>query len=248
MACITCWLHKNLVAIALFGLMSFGTYASDFDQLTILTEEYPPYNYKENGELTGMAVDLLLRASKVVGSPIKKSQINLVPWARAFNTAVAGPNTLLFSTSRSPEREALFKWVGPLDEIRIVLLAKKSTIVRPFEKMADITQTVGVVRDDIGEHLILSQKVPSRLLFRSSKPYSMARMLAKDRVTFWAYPEDTAKELLVEIGESLDNYRVAHILGSTGLYYAFSKDVDDSIIAKLQEGLDKIKQEKKPSL
>jgi polar amino acid transport system substrate-binding protein len=247
MVCTIWQLHKNLVAMALLGLASFGVYANEFDRLTILTEEYPPYNYKEKGEPAGIAVDLLLKASQKIGSPIQKDQINIVPWARAFNSAVAGPNILLFSTSRSPEREDLFKWAGPLDEIRIVLLAKKSTVVKPFDKAADITQTVGVVRDDIGEHLILSQKVSRRLLFRNSEPYSMAKMLAKGRVAFWAYAEDTAKELLVEIGEDIDNYRVVHVLGSTELYYAFSKDVDDGIIAKLQQGLDTVKQETKSS-
>jgi polar amino acid transport system substrate-binding protein len=42
--------------------------------------------------------------------------IDLLPWKRAYMMAQTQNQTCVYSTSRTPEREALFKWVGPTDE------------------------------------------------------------------------------------------------------------------------------------
>lgn len=38
------------------------------------------------------------------------------PWKRAYAMALSRPNGCVFATTRTPEREALFKWIGPIEE------------------------------------------------------------------------------------------------------------------------------------
>jgi ABC-type amino acid transport substrate-binding protein len=223
----------------LLPTVSSNALAVGFDKLTIMTEDYPPYNYVENNQPMGKAVDLLLKATKAVGNPINKDQIRVTAWARAYQTAKSGPNTILFSTTRTEERENLFKWAGPIDEIRIVLIAKKSTGITNVAPQ-NINVDVGVVRDDIGDHLSVSAGVPDSVIKRNSKPDGMAKMLATDRIKAWAYPERTAFKHLKSIGENIDDYEVIHVLKASSLYFAFSKDVDDAIVAKLQQGINMV--------
>ena len=49
--------------------------------------------------------------------------LHFLPWARAYTYGLEKPQHCVFSTSRTAEREALFKWVGPVSQIDWVLYA-----------------------------------------------------------------------------------------------------------------------------
>jgi polar amino acid transport system substrate-binding protein len=93
----------------LFMVQISSGYAADFASLNIMTEEFPPFNYSDKGQPSARFVELLINASAAAGNPITKDQINIAAWARAYQTALTGPNTMLFSTTRTVQREKLFK-------------------------------------------------------------------------------------------------------------------------------------------
>ena len=108
-------------------------------------------------------------------------------------------------------------------------------------KPEDIQVEVGVVRDDIGDQLAVSAGIANKVIKRTSQPEGMAKMLATGRIKVWVYTESTATKHLKSIGENLDDYEVTHVLKTSSLYYAFSKDVDDALVAKLQQGIDMVR-------
>ena len=61
---------------------------------------------------------------KVAGSQQTRGDIAFLPWARAYNLALNNKNVLLFSTTRTEAREALFKGVGPILKSNFVLFAR----------------------------------------------------------------------------------------------------------------------------
>ena len=73
-------------------------------ELTYIADDSPPLNYLDNGELKGRAVDLLVQATTLAGAPIKRTDVKVIPWARAYREALAGPNRVLFSVYRMPVR------------------------------------------------------------------------------------------------------------------------------------------------
>lgn len=80
-----------------------------------VTEELPPYNYRDrDGLVTGLSVDLLQRMVDRSKLSLDSKGVQLLPWARAYQMALHQPNTVIFSIVRLPEREALFHWVGPI--------------------------------------------------------------------------------------------------------------------------------------
>jgi polar amino acid transport system substrate-binding protein len=227
-----------LLASVLATLLSYTSAAQDFSNLNIMTEDFPPFNYLKNDQPSGRAVDMLIKASAAVGKPISKEQIHLITWARAYQTVLSGPNALLFSMTRTEARENLFKWAGPIGQNRVVIWAKKSSGIGKINDLTTLTERIGIVRDTVGDQLIIAAGVPDEQLVRNSKPDGAAKMLASGRVKLWAYSENSAIQQLNDIGENIDDYEIAYILKSKDLYFAFSKDVDDAVVQLLQKGID----------
>ncbi|WP_157230863.1 substrate-binding periplasmic protein [Kiloniella laminariae] len=101
------------------------SYAEDLDQspanssaLEFYTENFPPYNYLENGVLKGVASDTIRELAAEVG---EEPDISVMAWPRAYKMAQEKPGRAIFSMVRTPEREAQFQWVGPLHTIRLAL-------------------------------------------------------------------------------------------------------------------------------
>jgi ABC-type amino acid transport substrate-binding protein len=234
---------NTLTTTIIISIFMFATsaFAQDFKKLTIMSEEFSPFQYTENGEIKGTAVDFLLKATEAAGEPIRSTDIKMVAWARGYKMVLSGPNTMLFLMSRTEERENLFKWAGPMSENRIVIFAKKSSGFGEINDITTLSDRLGVIREDIGDQLATKAGVPPSVFVRGSKPESIAKMLAVGRVKLWAFPEGGGLSTLESIGENTDDYEIVHVLKTTGLYYAFSKDVDNRIVAKLQAGIDQIK-------
>ncbi|MGF1756230.1 transporter substrate-binding domain-containing protein [Vibrio makurazakiensis] len=216
--------------------------SQNLNSLTYLTEEYPPYNFSESGQLKGIAVDLLIKASEEVGEAIKEDDIALQPWARAYRSTLIRPDTVLFSTTRTTLRENLFHWVGPISETRIVIIAKKSHQIS-IQSAMDIAQyRVGVIRDDVGEQLLLEAGVPRDSIQENSYAENIAQQLQKDRVDLWAYEENVAKWWIATAGFKTSDYEVVHVLQEGELYFAFNKNTDLQVIQLLQKGIDLVKE------
>ncbi len=91
------------VFLALAGAVPAAT-------LTLLTEENPPFNYSQDGKLTGMVTELVLETARRANVPVT---VEVLPWSRAYTRAQAEKNTCLFATARLENRERLFIWIGP---------------------------------------------------------------------------------------------------------------------------------------
>lgn len=50
--------------------------------------------------------------------------LDVLPWKRAYTAALQRPDGCVVSTTRTPERERLFKWIGPTDEGVWVLMGR----------------------------------------------------------------------------------------------------------------------------
>lgn len=53
--------------------------------------------------------------------------IRFVPWSEGYRQALTGPDTVLFSTVRLPERENTFLWAGPITSEAKVLFASRTS-------------------------------------------------------------------------------------------------------------------------
>ena len=72
----------------------------------------PPFNYKENGVVKGLSVDVVRAAFKEADLYIDR--IDVLPWARGYRYALEKKNVFLFGILRTENREHLFRWMGTI--------------------------------------------------------------------------------------------------------------------------------------
>lgn len=135
--------HCFLLALtASKNVLAFNNIRPD---LTIFTEEFPPYNYMEDGKLTGINIKMVRAMCEHAGLTC---HFEAWPWNRAFRAALNTPDSGLVSTARTYEREDLFKWLGPLSSGQscVFKLASREDIEVP--DMASLAQySIGSASD-----------------------------------------------------------------------------------------------------
>jgi polar amino acid transport system substrate-binding protein len=102
----------------------------------ILTDNYPPISFEENSKVLGIATEII---SEAFQREKIKHDFEVLPWARAYNDALKKENTAVFATYRTSEREALFKWVGPVVDLSWTLFALKSSNIKA-KKIEDLKE------------------------------------------------------------------------------------------------------------
>ncbi|MRV73379.1 transporter substrate-binding domain-containing protein [Duganella sp. FT92W] len=91
------------------------------EPLFIVAEHSPPASMKEGEEITGRETE---KIRDMLGRSAIAYKIDILPWKRAFTMAQQQKNTCVYSTSRTPEREKQFKWIGPTDEAEWVFVGR----------------------------------------------------------------------------------------------------------------------------
>lgn len=227
--------------ILLLSVMSSAAAAASLDEVIFMTEQYPPYNFEEDEKAQGIAVDTLLLMLQRAGSKQTREDIELLPWARGYKRAQLEPNTCLFSTARSEERENLFKWIGPISPHKVTLIAKKERNIR-IGSAKDIQQyKIGTIRDDVVEQYLLRIGINLDDMERVSGTSQNIKKLNRDRIDLWAYGEDVAAWELKAHGFDPSDYESVYVLEQTDLYFSCHKDISDSVIRVLQSALDTLK-------
>ena len=133
--------------VAILFAVTLAVPANAADKLVLDTENYPPYQTKDDkGVVSGENVKTLTELFKRSGIAI---EFKMDTWQKSYETARTTAGHGVFTTTRTPEREALFRWVGPLSVNRWVLLAKASNKIK-IKKLEDaFVFKVGGVKEDV---------------------------------------------------------------------------------------------------
>lgn len=209
--------------------------------LTYITEQFPPYNYQEDGKLQGVSVDLLDKAWESMGVNLNRSVIQFLPWRDGYQQTLDKTNTILFSTARLPQREQLFKWAGPIGPIRNVLLAKRDknisiTAPEDLEKYR-----IGAINDDSAFQMLLDKGMKKENLVLETTSSPIIEMLQNGSIDAWAYGDVAGFWLIQESGANSSDFKIVYEFGQTDYYYAFNKETPDSLVQSFQQALDNAK-------
>ncbi|WP_412971654.1 substrate-binding periplasmic protein [Glaciecola sp. MF2-115] len=228
----------DLVVVFLVLTHSVSALAIELNELTFITESNASYNYIRDGELQGPAVDLLLAASASAGSPITRDAILVLPWARGFRDAQEGPNTVLFSTIRTSQRETVFQWVGPIAAESDVLIALKSRQLK-ISKPDDLKNYLtGAVEGDVGEEILHDAGVPSQRMALIAHSKSLGKMLNAGRIDLWIFGEAGWQETLIASDIDPSKFEIVYRFPPKHYYFALSQDIDKQLVSKFQQAVD----------
>ena len=228
-----------LVSVLLLSVI-LDVSAQDLNSLSYYTEEYPPFNFKGENKIEGIATDLLELTFREAGLTLNREDIQLLPWVRGYSYLQENKNTVLFSTTRTEEREKQFKWVGPIIPVRIAILAKKNRNIKVNSAEDLKMYKTAAVRNDVGHQILLTKGVSEKSMAIVSSSVQAAKMVDADRADFLAYDANVAKWIMKSNGINPNDYEEIYLLKDSSLYYALSIDVSDSLIKKFQDALDRV--------
>ncbi|WP_432737979.1 substrate-binding periplasmic protein [Maridesulfovibrio sp. FT414] len=210
--------------------------------LCIMAEEYPPYSYHVDGEAKGLVVELVKIIQERLGE--HPSKIIFYPWARGYKKLQAGMGDVLFPMAMTPERSALFKFVGPVFWDDVYFYGRKGCRIEL--KTVDDAKKVGMIavtRDDVF-HLNLVNMGFANLDVSSSQVFDFMK-LNKGRVAL----VPMGRKALQYLGRQHPELHVEELerLGPpvffTTAYIAFAHKTPDEVIRKWQTVLDQLKSE-----
>ena len=203
-------------------------------KLIINTEEYAPLSYTENGILKGIATE---QVEAIFSLADIDYEMRVFPWARSYNKALTEANTCVFTTSHTPERSKLFKWVEPLSLNMSILVKSKQSSVSVSTIDEAMKYRIGIQNEDVAG-AYLKDKGFISLDSAANVDQSILKLLA-GRVDMVALAESRYLAM-VDQGQPIE--KVIDIFAlKMGL--ACNLQVEDATIERLQKALDKLIQE-----
>lgn len=206
-------------------------------QLSFFTEDNAPTNYLGESGPAGIIVATINAMLNEIGADTERTNIEVLPWARAYKTLETKQNTVLFALTKTEQRKDLFKWVGPIYRSNIILLGQKKRFPSPIAASSLLQHQVCAVKNDVGEQLWQRYSKESGNLVLVSHPSQCAKMLALGRVDLWSTGKDTSRWHLQNNGLDLSLFTEVSQLKESSRYIAFSKDIDDDVINVFQKSL-----------
>ncbi len=211
--------------------------------VVLLTENFPPYNMAINGKnfaqednIDGIAVDIVKEMFTRAG--VKYNLTLRFPWDRIYKLALEKPGYGVFVTARLPEREALFKWVGPIGPDDWVMLAKGDSLINLGNLDEARQYRIGAYKGDAISEYLTDKGVEHGTSLRDQEN---ARKLVAGQIDLWATGDPAGRYLAKQ--EGITGLKTVLRFDSAELYLALNKDMPDEIVAKLQAALDQMRAE-----
>ena len=199
--------------------------------LYITTEYSPPTSMQDGERVIGSATD---KVREAMARSAVAYTIELLPWKRAYAAALARPDTCVYSTTRTPERERLFKWVGPTDEGAWVLLgrADRQYKLNTLEDARGLR--IGTYHGDARDEFLRARGFKV-----DPAPNDMInpRKLLMNRIDLWAAGFRRGSDVLEVNGWARTIVPVL-TFNRVKLYLACNPGVPDATIARLNEALE----------
>lgn len=223
-------MEKILLSVIWLAAAGACLAAGPRPRLSITTESSPPSAMMGERGVTGFATEKIRMIMDRVGIDY---EIDILPWQRAYTLAEKNADTCVYSTTRVPEREALFKWVGPTHENDWTLFGRAG---RDY-KIATIEDArkyrIGAYNGDVRSEALIAQGFNvDTVQDNQSNP----RKLLVGRIDLWASSVRVGTAIVSENGWSGQIVPVL-TFKRTELYLACNRAVPDALVAKMNAAL-----------
>ena len=230
---------KRQLAIITFLILLLSVTSGWSQELTIISEENPPFNFIKDGVFTGSSTEIVREIMHRLNQP---GDIEVMTWARAYQLAQNQPNVVLFSTARTEQRENLFHWIGPIYKVRFGFYARKgSNLVLTCLADAKNVGAIATYKNDVREQLLKTMGFTN--LDSSKSPVSNLKKLLAGRVDLWLYSNLGVRSVAGQIGINPDEVEFVLPFKDVFAYIAISKGTAQAVVGQWKATLETMKRD-----
>lgn len=226
-------IFRRLLLTALWALSLLVTPAARAGTTPILslaTEDYPPYHMQESDRVSGFVTD---KVREMLARAGVAGYIKVLPWKRAYIEALRQSDHCVFSTTRTPEREKLFKWVGPLAHSDWVLYARAGHGWH-FTRLEDAhPYLIGSYNGDVRDSYLHARGY--RLDAAFDDPANLQKLLY-GRIDLWVSDKYSANMLIRKNGLT-EQIVPVFTFNRVKLYLACHRDTSTELLQRLSQAL-----------
>jgi polar amino acid transport system substrate-binding protein len=227
---------KPIIVAAILALGCAASQAQQAQRLYLTTEAAPPHSMVEGKRVAGISADTV---REIMDRAHIEHTIELLPWKRAYTAALERSDTCVFSTTRTPERERLFKWIGPIGEAEWVLMARADRKLH-LETLEDARRyRIGTYNGDARDQYLRERgfdvdPAPNDLI--------NPRKLMANRIDLWAASIRRGSAALARMGYA-DKIVPVLVFNRIRVYLACNRAVPDELTARMGAALESMERD-----
>jgi len=203
---------------------------SQNDIVKVISSDWRPYVYQENNQFKGSSYDIL---TQVFNQANLQFDLKIMPWARVYSYGLTKKNQLILGLGRTPQRENLFHWIGPVDKgVKAYFFRLKTNAIN-ITKLDDVKNyRVGIQRRSYNHEFMIAHSFEKNLQLTVT-PVQLIKMLIKNRLDLVLIPEKEMSEIIKN--RQLDPNLVEKVFFAFKVvdYMAFSKTTSQTLIRKV---------------
>ena len=205
----------------------------------IYSLESPPIAFFQNGQPNGFAVDIAHEIAQRLNETI---DITIGSQSDIEDAFTRYPTTAHLSLLRTDERDALYKWVGPLLPQTLTLYALRDNIPEnvTLESIKNVSRIAAVQNSD-ARNILLAHGFSN--LSSSRSQTQCADDLKYGRAQLWLSTPLLVPEAAHGANIPLEDIVSVATFTDISSYIAFTLESDDSIVNAWQNTLDAIKRD-----
>lgn len=205
--------------------------AAQAQPLVFNTEDYYPYNYLENGTISGTSTRVIALMAQKAGVSYRTV---IGPWQQSYSNALSQERNCVFSTIFSEERKDLFKWVLPVETMRMVIFKLKGSPLTASSL------------DDLKEHTIGGYSGDASATYLKLRGFKVDEAPTDDlnpvrlrngRISAWATSDFLGPKLSKAAGIEVEPLL---LVSERTMGLACNKNTDDETLIRLRKALEEI--------
>jgi len=199
--------------------------------LQIYTEDYPPLTFQENGKITGFGTEVVREILARLDIP---DNIRISSWENGYHLCLVNPNFVLFTMKRTPLREKLFNWIGPIGSNHTIFYAKKGSGIK-INSMEDAKKVGKIATCSAWFSEQDLKDAGFTNLVSSPNPTENVRQLVEGEVDLSIFTDITIPEIAKQAGYSIDDLEPVYTVSTGDFYIAISKGTPEHIIDEWEQ-------------
>jgi len=231
---------KRFIFATLLSLncLNAQTLQEELNALVIATEDYPPISFKNaQGQADGLASEV---AHEIMKNLHMTQKIHVWPWARDYKLLKKGPNYLVFSVSRTKQRDKLFQWVGPIYSMKTGFYVRRdSNIIINSLEDAKKLKKVGTYNESFDKQFLQNNGFLN--LESTNNNILNIKKLMRNRLDVMTATNVTIATMVKKAGYQMQDIKNIYNFMSVGVYFAFSKNVSFEVLQAWRRELEKMR-------